>query len=53
VIAKEKNVDPEFKLFSLSDRLAVLFRGRIAGVFTPEETSVLEVGFLMTVSKEA
>jgi len=39
------------ELFTLSDRLVVLFRGRIAGVFTPEETSIREVGFLMTGSK--
>ena len=39
------------ELFALSDRLAVLFRGRLAGIFTPEETTVREVGFLMTGSK--
>jgi simple sugar transport system ATP-binding protein len=41
------------ELFSLSDRLVVLFQGRIAGVFSPEETSVSEVGYLMTGSKGA
>ena len=41
------------ELFALSDRLAVFFRGRIAGVFTPEETTVREVGFVMTGSKGA
>ena len=41
------------ELFALSDRLVVLFRGRIAGVFALEETTVREVGFLMTGSKGA
>jgi simple sugar transport system ATP-binding protein len=41
------------ELFALSDRLVVLFRGRIAGVFIPEETTVREVGFLMTDGKGA
>jgi general nucleoside transport system ATP-binding protein len=41
------------ELFALSDRLAVLYRGRIAGIFKPQETTVREVGFLMTGSKEA
>jgi simple sugar transport system ATP-binding protein len=41
------------ELFALSDRLVVLYRGRIAGVFTPPETTVREVGFLMTGSKGA
>ncbi len=41
------------ELFSLSDRLVVLFRGRLAAAFAPEETSVREVGFLMTGSKGA
>jgi len=41
------------ELFALSDRLVVLFQGRIAGVFAPEETTVREVGFLMTGSKGA
>jgi simple sugar transport system ATP-binding protein len=41
------------ELFSLSDRLVVLYRGRIAGVFEPRETTVREVGFLMTGGKGA
>jgi simple sugar transport system ATP-binding protein len=41
------------ELFALSDRLVVLFRGRIAGLFTPEETTMREVGFLMTGSRGA
>ena len=41
------------ELFAMSDRLIVLYRGRIAGLFTPRETTVREVGFLMTGSKEA
>lgn len=36
------------ELFSLSDRLVVLHRGRIVGNFRPEETTPYEVGRLMT-----
>jgi simple sugar transport system ATP-binding protein len=39
------------ELFSLSDRLIVLYAGRIAGSFKPEETAVYEVGHLMTGSE--
>jgi simple sugar transport system ATP-binding protein len=39
------------ELFSLSDRLTVLFRGRIVGTSTPQEITVNEVGYLMTGSK--
>jgi simple sugar transport system ATP-binding protein len=39
------------ELFSLSDRLVVLFAGKIAGSFKPEETTVFEVGHLMTGSE--
>jgi len=39
------------ELFALSDRLVVLFRGRIAGMGRPDELSVKEVGYLMTGSK--
>jgi general nucleoside transport system ATP-binding protein len=39
------------ELFSLSDRLIVLYTGRIAGSFKPEDTSVYEVGHLMTGSE--
>jgi simple sugar transport system ATP-binding protein len=41
------------ELFTLSDRLVVLFRGQIAGISTPEETSMKKVGYLMTGMKEA
>ena len=36
------------ELFELSDRLLVLFAGRITGQFTPQTTSQREVGLLMT-----
>ncbi len=36
------------ELFMLSDRLVVLYRGRIVGAFRPQHTSVNEVGRLMT-----
>lgn len=39
------------ELFSLSDRLIVLFQGRIVGEFTPEETDIYEIGYLMTGSE--
>lgn len=39
------------ELFSLSDRLVVLSRGRIVGEFRPQETSKAEVGYLMTGGK--
>jgi len=39
------------ELFTLSDRLVVLFRGRIAGTGTPHDLTVNEVGYLMTGSK--
>ncbi len=39
------------ELFALSDRLVVLFRGRIAGTGTPHDLTVNEVGYLMTGSK--
>ncbi len=41
------------ELFTLSDRLIVLFGGRIAGEFSPEKTNLYEVGLLMTGSKVA
>ncbi len=40
------------ELFSLSDRLIVLFEGKIVGEFLPAETSFYEIGYLMTGSKE-
>jgi len=36
------------ELFTLSDRLVVLFGGKVAGTFAPGETSLYEVGLLMT-----
>lgn len=39
------------ELFSLSDRLIVLYGGRIVGQFKPQEISTTEVGQLMTGSK--
>ena len=39
------------ELFTLSDRLIVLYAGTIAGSFKPEETTFFEVGHLMTGSE--
>lgn len=39
------------ELFSLSDRLLVLFRGRIVATTTPQEIKTDEVGYLMTGSR--
>ncbi|MEX1247439.1 MAG: ABC transporter ATP-binding protein [Anaerolineales bacterium] len=39
------------ELFTLSDRLIVLYAGRIVGDFAPSETDVYQVGLLMTGSK--
>jgi general nucleoside transport system ATP-binding protein len=39
------------ELFDLSDRLAVLFRGRIVSAVSPQETTLKEVGYLMTGSR--
>ena len=36
------------ELFALSDRLIVMYQGRIVGAFQPRETSMAEVGYLMT-----
>jgi ABC-type uncharacterized transport system ATPase subunit len=36
------------ELFKLSDRLVVLYAGRIVGTFMPEETDIYEIGHLMT-----
>ncbi len=36
------------ELFTLSDRLIVLYEGKIVGEFTPDETDIYEVGHLMT-----
>jgi simple sugar transport system ATP-binding protein len=39
------------ELFSLSDRLIVLYAGKVAGRFKPTETDFYTVGHLMTGSK--
>jgi ABC-type uncharacterized transport system ATPase subunit len=39
------------ELFSLSDRLVVLYGGKIVGAFRPEETNAYEIGHLMTGSE--
>jgi ABC-type uncharacterized transport system ATPase subunit len=39
------------ELISLSDRLIVLFEGKIVGEFKPDETDFYEIGYLMTGSK--
>lgn len=39
------------ELFTLSDRLFVLYGGRVVGEFKPSETDIYEVGHLMTGSK--
>jgi general nucleoside transport system ATP-binding protein len=39
------------ELFTLSDRLLVLYGGRIVGEFRPAETTIHEIGHLMTGSK--
>ncbi|MCJ7548754.1 MAG: ATP-binding cassette domain-containing protein, partial [Anaerolineae bacterium] len=39
------------ELFALSDRLVVLYQGRIVGTFIPTETNVYEIGHLMTGSE--
>lgn len=39
------------ELFTLSDRLVVLYGGRIVGTFRPEETDVYTIGHLMTGSE--
>lgn len=39
------------ELFALSDRLIVLYRGKIVGQFKPSETTMTEIGYLMTGAK--
>ena len=39
------------ELFTLSDRLIILYEGRIVGTFKPEETDYYQVGYLMTGTK--
>jgi general nucleoside transport system ATP-binding protein len=41
------------ELFTLSDRLCVLYGGRFVGEFKPSETDIYEVGHLMTGSQVA
>ncbi len=36
------------ELFSMSDRLIVLYQGKMVGHFKPEETNVVDIGHLMT-----
>jgi simple sugar transport system ATP-binding protein len=36
------------ELFSMSDRLIVLYQGKIVGHFKPEETNMVDIGHLMT-----
>jgi general nucleoside transport system ATP-binding protein len=40
------------ELFALSDRLIVMYAGKIAGEFKPADTDVYHIGHLMTGSKE-
>jgi simple sugar transport system ATP-binding protein len=39
------------ELFALSDRLIVLYGGRIKGEFRPAETDIYTIGHLMTGSE--
>lgn len=39
------------ELFALSDRLLVIYRGRIVGTFQPQEVDRMELGYLMTGAK--
>jgi len=39
------------ELFSLSDRLIVLYEGQIAGEYKPSETDIYQIGYLMTGSQ--
>jgi simple sugar transport system ATP-binding protein len=41
------------ELFSLSDRIVVVYRGRIVGQFRPEQTTAAAVGLLMTGATDA
>ena len=36
------------ELFALSDRLIVLYRGRIVGEFKPQDANMTDIGYLMT-----
>ncbi|MGA1861515.1 hypothetical protein OWM07_01320 [Deferribacter thermophilus] len=35
------------ELFRLSDRIGVIFRGKIIGIVDPKETTIIEIGLLM------
>jgi len=39
------------ELFSMSDRIMVLYQGNIVGHFKPEETNMVDIGHLMTGSR--
>jgi simple sugar transport system ATP-binding protein len=39
------------ELFSVCDRLLVMFKGRFVGEFSPSDISIKEVGHLMTGSE--
>jgi len=39
------------ELFTISDRMVVLFGGEIVGEFKPEDTNIYEIGYLMTGSE--
>lgn len=41
------------ELLALSDRLVVLFRGRVVGAGRPGELGVDEIGYLMTGTRPA
>jgi len=41
------------ELFNLSDRIMVIFKGQIVGVFEPEQVSIEQVGLLMAGVVEA
>jgi ABC-type uncharacterized transport system ATPase subunit len=41
------------ELFALSDRLIVLYSGRIVGTFRPADTNIYDIGHLMTGSEAA
>jgi simple sugar transport system ATP-binding protein len=43
ILASEELSD----LFSLADRIAVMFKGEIMGIVDPKQTSVSEVGVMM------
>jgi len=40
------------ELFALSDRLVVLFRGKLVGASAPADATLEEVGYLMTGGRE-